>query len=70
MQYIKKVLGPIPAGFYAIAGAMLLVVWSSNQSNTLGDIIANYNIPPVVTGGAITAVVLFYLFSGIQKLVT
>ena len=68
MPYIKDVLGGFFAEFHAVMGALLLIVWCSNQSNTLGDIMSSYQIPPMVTGGVISLIVLYYLFSGIQKI--
>jgi alanine or glycine:cation symporter, AGCS family len=68
MQYLKEVLGHGAANMYACVASILLIVWSSNQSNTLGDIISNYQIPRFVTGIIITAFVMFYLISGIKKI--
>lgn len=68
MPYLQKILGAPFANLYAITGSLLLVVWCSNQSNTLADIVSTFHVPKVATGLVIAGVVVFYLFSGIQKI--
>lgn len=68
MQYLKAACGVWLARIYAFFAAMLLVVWSSNQSNTLADILQVHHISPYVTGIIISGLVTFYLVSGIKKI--
>lgn len=68
MQYLKAEISPYLANIYAYAGALLLVVWSSNQSNTLADILETYSISKYLTGIVISGLVTFYLIGGIKKI--
>ncbi len=68
MQYLKDEISPYLASIYAYAGALLLVVWSSNQSNTLADILETYSISKYLTGLVISGLVTFYLIGGIKKI--
>jgi len=68
MQYLKAAISPWLASIYAFFGAILLVVWSSNQSNTLADILVTHNIPHYITGCGITLLVIVYLVAGIKNI--
>lgn len=68
MEYLAKEFGRKLAATYAFFASILLVMWSSNQSNTLADILTTYDIPHYVTGIIITSLVLFYLIGGIKKI--
>jgi len=68
MQYLNHVFGPWAAYIYGIGGALLLLAWSSTQSNTFADICTTYTIPPLATGSFMALLVLIYLLAGIRKI--
>ncbi|MBM3887371.1 sodium:alanine symporter family protein, partial [Candidatus Dependentiae bacterium] len=68
MQYLSIAFGPWFAIIYAFFGSLLLVVWSSNQSNTLADILAQQGISKYLTAAIVTIFVLSYLIAGIKHI--
>jgi AGCS family alanine or glycine:cation symporter len=68
MQYLRVAFGKRIALLYAFFGSMLLVVWSSNQSNTLADILFQHGISKYVTASLVTLLVLGYLVAGIKHI--
>ncbi len=68
MQYLKQELSPFFANIYAYAGAILLVVWTSNQSNTLADVLSSFHISKYITAVIMTIIVTFYLSGGIKRI--
>jgi len=68
MQYLKKAIAPWAATVYALCGSLLLLAWSSAQSNQFAEICQTYGIPSAATGGAVAILVLLYLLAGIRKI--
>ncbi|MBD3273491.1 amino acid carrier protein [Candidatus Dependentiae bacterium] len=68
MQYLKKAFHPILGKIYAFAVAVLLLAWSTNQANTLADILQSYSIPTYLTGIFLATLTLIYLIGGIKKI--
>ncbi len=68
MEYLEKTLGSFWAKFYAISAAIMLLGWTSTQSNSFADILYNYKIPHYITGAIMVALTLAYLFAGIKKI--
>jgi AGCS family alanine or glycine:cation symporter len=65
MEYLREELGAIWAWIYAFFGFLLLVAWSSSQSNTLALLLQPYNISPTIAGLALAGAVLFILMRGV-----
>ncbi len=68
MEYLSQEISPKLATWYSYFGAVLLVAWCSNQSNTLSDILQTYSISKYVTGGVLAALVIFCLLGGIKRI--
>jgi alanine or glycine:cation symporter, AGCS family len=68
MQYLQAAFGKWAALLYAAFGSILLVVWSSNQSNTLADILFQQGISKYLTAAIVTVLVLVYLVAGIKHI--
>lgn len=71
MQYLKNLLSPAIAKFYAVGCFMLMVSWSGAQSNQLAAILDSpmlgaYSIPKYVTGIVLAIVVMAVLIGGIK----
>lgn len=73
MQYIKNLLSPFAAKWYAVGCLILMLVWSSAQANQLAAIfdspvVGPFRIPLYISG-AITAVAIFLtLIGGIRRI--
>lgn len=75
MQYIRQLLSPAAAKWYAICGAVLMSGWSATQANQLAAILnspflGSYNIPSIISGGLISVTVLLTLMGGIKRVST
>ncbi|PCI74122.1 hypothetical protein COB28_02050 [Candidatus Dependentiae bacterium] len=68
MPYVKEALGPFWAYLYAAAGALLLIAWCSNQSNTTAMLLEPLGISPTVTGLFLGIGTTIILSGGIQRL--
>lgn len=68
MQYLKDGIHPFFAKVYAYAGFILLVAWSSNQSNTLSMVLEPYGISQYLTGIALAIVLVVILMGGIKRI--
>lgn len=68
MFYLSEGLGPFFGKLYAYSGFILLVAWSSAQSNTFAVLIAPYGIPQYVTGILLAISVTFILIGGIKRI--
>ncbi|MBY0353171.1 amino acid carrier protein [Candidatus Babeliales bacterium] len=68
MEYLRQEFHPKLAAIYAFLAAILLMVWSSNQANTLADILQTYGMPTGITGLLMAGLVTFYLMGGIKKI--
>lgn len=72
MQYIKSLISPLAAQWYAVGCLLLMVVWSSAQSNQLSSIfdshlMGSFRIPVAVSGALIAILVFFTLIGGIKR---
>lgn len=73
MQYLKAIISPAAAQWYAIFCFLLMISWSGAQSNQVAAILdspllGDYRIPKVVSGLVISGLVIFLLFGGIKKI--
>lgn len=72
MQYMKEILSPAAAAWYAFFGALLMGIWSAAQANQLAAILdssflGDYRIPTPISGAVLSVLVLFILYGGIQR---
>lgn len=73
MQYIRNLLSPFAAKWYAICCLLLMTAWSGAQANQLAAILdspllESYRVPTILSGAIITALVLFLLMGGIKRI--
>lgn len=73
MQYIKSILSPAVAKWYAICGFVLMASWSGAQANQLSAIFDSplleaYRIPTMLSGAVIAVLVLILLVGGIKRI--
>lgn len=66
MEYLKDEIGSFWAWIYAFFGFLLLVAWSSSQSNTLALLLQPYNISPMISGIVLASLILFILMHGVS----
>ena len=66
MPYLRAGLAPLAAKIYAACGCLLLLGWSTNQSNTLGGLLAPHGVSPVATGLFLACTVMLVLLGGVQ----
>ena len=66
MTYLRAGLSPAAAKIYAACGCVLLLGWSTNQSNTLSSLLAPHGISPMATGLFLACTVLLVLLGGVQ----
>jgi AGCS family alanine or glycine:cation symporter len=68
MQYLSVGLHPFLGKIYAYTGFILLVAWSSNQSNTISMVLEPYGISRYATGAFLALTVIFILIGGIKRI--
>lgn len=73
MQYLKHLLSPGAATWYAIACLILMTAWSGAQANQLAAILdspllGDFRIRPAISGGIIAILVLITLIGGIKRI--
>jgi AGCS family alanine or glycine:cation symporter len=73
MQYLKKILSPFAAKWYAVCGSILMAAWSAAQANQLAAILdspllGDYRIPTMLSGVVIAALVIMTLIGGIKRI--
>jgi len=73
MQYLKHILSPAVAKWYAIGTFILMAAWSSAQANQLAAILNSplletYRIPTFVSGVIIACLVILTLIGGIKRI--
>jgi AGCS family alanine or glycine:cation symporter len=73
MQYLKHLLSPALAKWYAIGCFILMAAWSSAQANQLAAILnspllENYRIPAAISGLGIALIVILTLVGGIKRI--
>jgi AGCS family alanine or glycine:cation symporter len=72
MQYIKKLLSPGAAKWYALGCTLLMMTWSGAQANQIAAILnspflGDYRVPTFISGGIIICGVLMTLAGGIRR---
>jgi AGCS family alanine or glycine:cation symporter len=72
MQYLKDAIHPFLAKWYAFFGFVLLMAWSSAQSNQLAQILSSpllgqFHIPVWVTGIFLAVFITLILIGGIKR---
>lgn len=73
MQYLKHLLSPAAAKWYAVCCFILMASWSSAQSNQLAAVLnspllGSYQIPTMISGIVIALLVVFTLIGGIKRI--
>lgn len=73
MQYLKHLLSPAFAKWYAIGCFILMAAWSSAQANQLAAILnspllENYRIPTMISGVIIAILVILTMIGGIKRI--
>lgn len=73
MQYIKHLISPFAAKWYALGCLLLMVVWSSAQANQLSAIfdsplLGAFRVPAMISGALIAVVVFLTLIGGIKRI--
>lgn len=73
MEYLKKLLSPTLAKWYAFSCCILMTAWSGAQANQLAAIfdsplLGEYRVSPLISGFIVAALVLFSLFGGIKRI--
>lgn len=73
MQYLKTLLSPGVAKWYAVSCLTLMIVWSGAQANQLAAILdspllGSYRIPTLISGAVTAALVLVTLIGGIKRI--
>jgi alanine or glycine:cation symporter, AGCS family len=73
MQYLKHLLSPAAAKWYAIGCFILMAAWSSAQANQLAAILnspllESYRIPTALSGVVIAFLVILILLGGIKRI--
>ncbi len=71
MQYLRQILSPKWAAWYASSCLILMMAWSGAQANQLAAILdspllGDYRVPTILSGGCIALLVLFVLMGGIR----
>lgn len=72
MQYLKSLLSPKAAKWYAIGTCILMTAWSGAQANQLAAIldsplIGDYRIPTAITAAGIVLLTILTLVGGIKR---
>lgn len=72
MQYIKSLISPLAATWYAVGCLLLMVVWSSAQANQLCSIfdsplMGSFRISTAISGAVTATLVFFTLIGGIKR---
>lgn len=73
MQYLKALISPAAAKWYAICCLVLMMTWSGAQANQLSAIfdsplLGSLRIPTALSGGVIALLVLVILMGGIKRI--
>jgi alanine or glycine:cation symporter, AGCS family len=73
MQYLKTLISPFAAKWYAICGFLLMTVWSCAQANQLAAILDSplldtLRVPSAITGGVVALLIFFTLMGGIKRI--
>ena len=66
MPYLEKIFSPKIAKVYALIAAILLVCWTTNQSQQLAELLWEDNVPHWITGGVFAIISVIILLGGIR----
>jgi alanine or glycine:cation symporter, AGCS family len=66
MTYLKR-LSPLLSQLYVVSAFILLIIWETNQSNTLAVLLEPYSIPSAVSGLIVAVLVLMILVGGVKR---
>ncbi|MBA3958247.1 MAG: sodium:alanine symporter family protein [Parachlamydiaceae bacterium] len=72
MQYLKQILSPAAAKWYAVFGCIVMTAWSAAQANQLAAImdspqLGSFRVPTMVSGVCIAVLVFGILVGGIKR---
>jgi alanine or glycine:cation symporter, AGCS family len=75
MQYLKYLVSPAAAKWYAFCCLVLMMAWSGAQANQLSAILDSpllgaYRVPTALSGGIVALLVLTILMGGIKRVGT
>ncbi len=73
MQYLKHLLSPAAAKWYAVCCFILMAAWSSAQANQLAAVLNSplldsYRVPTAISGAVISLLVVLTLVGGIKRI--
>lgn len=73
MPYLRQLLSPAAAKWYAGCCFILMMTWSGAQANQLAamlssPLLGDLRVPAALSGGVIAAIVLFLLCGGIKRI--
>lgn len=73
MQYLKVLLSPFAAKWYAVCGCIVMTAWSAAQANQLAAILdspllGDYRIPTAISGIVLALLVIGTLVGGIKRI--
>lgn len=73
MQYLKQLLSPFAAKWYALCGLLLMMAWSGAQANQItaildSPLLGTFRIAPYISGAVIVLFVLIILAGGIKRI--
>jgi AGCS family alanine or glycine:cation symporter len=73
MQYLKNIVSPFAAKWYAVCCLILMTAWSGAQANQLAAIfdsplLGDYRVPVTVSGAVIAVLVVLTLMGGIKRI--
>jgi alanine or glycine:cation symporter, AGCS family len=66
MPYLEKIFSPKIAKIYALVAAILLVCWTTNQSQQLAELLHNDGVPHKITGAVFGIISVIILLGGIR----
>lgn len=73
MQYLKQLLSPAAAKWYAVCGVILMMAWSGAQANQVTAILDSpllgaWRVPTLLSATILTGLILWILVGGIQRI--
>lgn len=73
MQYLKVLISPFAAKWYAVCCFILMMAWSGAQANQLSAILDSpllgvLRVPTYISGAAIALLIMFTLMGGIKRI--
>jgi AGCS family alanine or glycine:cation symporter len=73
MQYLKSIVSPGAAKWYALCCFVLMTAWSGAQANQLcamlsSPLLGSWQVPALLSGGILAVLVVFLLVGGIKRI--